>query len=331
MTDKKPQPGKKKVSSKVLSRQKHKRRRVLTFIRMCRYGIDNFVRNAWLTIAATGVMTITLLIIFVAASAHTVLTDTVGELRDKVDMSIYFKTDTPYEVGKNLIDQVEALASVKSATFISAEEAREDIIQQNRHDPDMLEAIKEATNRNPATLRVVVEDINNTDELRDFVETNRLVQEHIDSNRQPSFAGDRRSSIESIGKAVQFAQTAGVIASIVFVLISYLIIFNTIRMAIFNRKEEIYMMQLIGANRSFIRGPFLVEAIMYGLIAALIAVGLGTAGLYTIADTLIGYQISIQPTIDLIFTYWWVVVPSMVIIGALIGIVSSSLATRRYL
>ena len=57
--------------------------------------------------------------------------------------------------------------------------------------------------------------------------------------------------------------------------ISSLIIFNTIRMAIFNRKDEIQMMKLIGADRNFIRGPFIVEAIVYGFIAALIATWLG--------------------------------------------------------
>lgn len=331
MTDKPQQQGKKKVSSKVLGKQKYKRRRLLTFMRMCRYGVDNFMRNAWLTIAATGVMTITLVIIFVAVAAHTVLTDTVGDLRDKVDMSIYLKTETSDEIGKELIAQLEQLESVRSATFVSAEQAREEIIQQNRNDLDMLEAIKEATNRNPATLRVVVQDINDTAELREFTETNSLVKEYLDPNRQPSFAGDRRESIESIGKAVQFAQTTGIVASAIFVTISSLIIFNTIRMAIFNRKEEIYMMQLIGANRAFIRGPFLVEAIMYGFIAALVAVGLGSAGLYAISDTLTSYQISIQPTLNLLFMYWWAIVPAMVVIGALIGVISSSLATRRYL
>ena len=55
----------------------------------------------------------------------------------------------------------------------------------------------------------------------------------------------------------------------VFIIISALVVFDTIRMAIFNRKDEIQMMKLIGAERGFIRGPFIIESMMYGFIAAL--------------------------------------------------------------
>jgi len=110
-----------------------------------------------------------------------------------------------------------------------------------------------------------------------------------------------------------------------------LIIFNTIRMAIFNRKEEIQMMKLIGADKSFIRGPFVVEAIVYGFIAAIIATGLGVALLYGSAETLKSYQISVQPTIDIVTFYIGFVLLGMILTGAIIGVISSLLATRRYL
>lgn len=91
---------KRKLDAKAFSQQKRKRRQWLTFVRMCRYGVNNFSRNAWLTIAATAVMTITLLIIFVTLSARQVLVDTVDQIKDKVDMSIYVKTDTTNEQAK---------------------------------------------------------------------------------------------------------------------------------------------------------------------------------------------------------------------------------------
>ena len=102
-------------------------------------------------------------------------------------------------------------------------------------------------------------------------------------------------------------------------------------MAIFNRKEEIQMMKLIGADRSFIRGPFVVEAIVYGFIAAVIATGLGFAILYASSKTLESYQIAVQPTIDFVTFYAGFVLLGMIVIGAIIGVVSSLLATQRYL
>lgn len=322
---------KRKLDSKAFAKQKRSRRKWLTFIRMCRYGVNNFSRNAWLTIAATAVMTITLLIMFIAVSARSVLVETVSELRDKVDMSIYLKTDTNDSDANAIADQLEKLSSVRSVNYVSPAEARQIIAQENKNDIQYLDALNEATNKNPGILHVKVQDINNTSQLSNFVDTNTLLKKHIDLAYPPSFAGERKASIASIGRAVGFAEQVGIIASLIFVAISSLIIFNTIRMAIFNRKEEIQMMKLIGADSSFIRGPFVVEAIVYGFIAAVIATGLGMAILYGSAPTLASYQIAVQPTIDFATFYVGFVLLAMILAGAIIGIISSLLATRRYL
>lgn len=322
---------KKKIDSRVVSNQKHFRRQLLTFARVLKYGWDSFIRNSWLSVAATAVMTITLLIIFTTFVAQNILTDTVGDLRNKVDMSIYLKTDTTDKVGSDLTTELKKLSSVRSVTYINSAKAREQVAQANSSDSSVIAAINEATNKTPATLRVVVNDINNTTQLEHFVDTDALLKQNISPDYKPSFAGERRNTIQSIGRAVNFAQKVGIAAGLVFVIISALIIFNTIRMAIFNRKEEIQMMKLIGANQSFIRGPFLIEAVIYGFIAALIATGVGLFGLYKSSATLASYQISVQPTINLMTHDITIVVISMIAIGSLIGVVSSILATRRYL
>jgi cell division transport system permease protein len=320
-----------KSTSKALATKKHNKRRMLTFWRIIRYGTDSFVRNSWLSIAATAVMTITLLIVFTSLVTQNILNDTLGELRNKVDMSIYLKTETTDEVGNDLMNELEKLTSVKSVQYISAEEARAEIAKDNGDDPNVLAALNEATNNNPATLRVVVQDINDTSQLEKFVAENELVKQNINPDYKPSFAGERRNTIKTIGRAVNFAQVVGLIAASIFVVISSLIIFNTIRMAIFNRREEIQMMKLIGANQHFIRGPFLVEATIYGFIAAFISAGIGIWALYGSSKTLLSYQITAQPTIDLITRYVPLVIVGMMVVGAVIGIISSYLATRRYL
>jgi cell division transport system permease protein len=322
---------KRKLDSRAYAKQKQSRRKWLTFIRMCRYGVNNFSRNAWLSIAATAVMTITLLIVFTAVAARTILADSVGELRDKVDMSIYVKTETTQDQADKIVADLRTLSSVRSATYVSADDARAAFVLENRNDTQTLDAVNEANNKFPGTISVKVDDINDTSELRTFVTANPLLKQQIDPNREPSFAGERRTSIEAIGRAVGFAERVGIIASLIFVAISSLIIFNTIRMAIFNRKEEIQMMKLIGADKSFIRGPFLVEAIVYGFIAAIIATVLGFVGLYASSATLLSYGIAVQPTIDLATDYAGIVILGMILIGAMIGIISSLLATHRYL
>lgn len=311
--------------------QKNARRRWLTFMRMLRYGVNNITRNAWLTIAASAVMTITLLVIFTAVAARTVLMDTANEIKDRVNMSVYLQTDTTDEEAAAIEDSLSQLESVKSVTYISPAEAKAKFAEDNKSDADMLSALNEATNAFPGTLRVKIVDINDPSELRNFVRDNELVQEHIHPDRAPSFESDRSNAIGSIGRWVVFAERFGIGAAVLFIAISSLIIFNTIRMAIFNRKDEIQMMKLIGADRSFIRGPFIVEAVFYGLMAAIIATVVGIAVLYYSRDSLQSYGIQVETVVRFVTDYAVVTLIGMIIIGALIGVTSSLFATRRYL
>lgn len=320
-----------KAEPKALAQNKKTRRKWLTFVRMCRYGVNNFSRNLWLTVAATAVMTITLLIIFVTLAARQVLVDTVSTIKDRVDMSIYVKTDTTADDARRIKTQIEELSSVKAVTYISPQQARENFANDNKADAQTLDALNEATNKLPGTFRVNIQDINDPSQLDNFVKTNAIYKEHADPDRPASFSGERRSAIQNIGRWVQFAERAGIIASVVFIVISSLIVFNTIRMAIFNRKEEIQMMKLIGADRSFIRGPFIVEATVYGVIAAVLATVLGVVGLYASKDKLASYEVSVGSTVDGITMYIAFVLIAMIVVGALIGVISSLLATRKYL
>lgn len=322
---------KKSSEPKAFQQNRSARRKWLTFVRMCRYGINNFSRNAWLTIAATAVMTITLLIIFMTLVARQVLFDTVDTIKDRVDMSIYVKTDITAESVDNIKADLEKLSSVKSVVYVSPQQAREKFAQDNKSDLRTIEALSEAKNKFPGTFNVKIKDINDTKELENFVKSNSRYKEQSDPNQKPSFQGDRKKAIENIGIGIQFAERAGLIASVIFIVISSLIVFNTIRMAIFNRKEEIQMMKLIGADKSFIRGPFVVEAIVYGFIAAVLATALGVGALYAMKNTLLSAKIAIGPTIDNMTIYFPVVLLTMIAAGALIGIISSLLATRKYL
>jgi len=322
---------KKKVDAKTASKQKRHHRQWVTFMRMCRYGVNNFTRNAWLTVAATAIMTITLFVIFVSLISHNVLTNTVEDLRDKVTMSIYLKTDTTTENVEKLADDVRTLSDVTNVSIITPDQARDAFITDNKDNPSTLDAVKLANNQFPWTLSIKITDINDTSQLATFVKDNELLKANISAENPPSFAGDRRDAIEGIGKAANLAIQGGIVVSIVFVSISMLIIFNTIRMAIFNRREEIQMMKLIGAESSFIRGPFLVEAIVYGFFGAIIASGLGYGLLMVVKPSLIDAKVPIEQTVELVTFYAGFIVLGMIVVGAIIGVISSLLATRRYL
>ena len=322
---------KKDKNAKAFAQAKRHRRQWLAFVRMCRYGVNNFTRNAWLTIAATAVMTITLLIILLTVVAQNVLSDTAAEVGKNIDRSIYLKTGTTEQEAKPIMDDLRKLSNVESVSFVSSEAGRSKIAQENKADMGVLSALNEATNKIPATIRISLKDVNNTKQLVEFVNTNQPLKEYIDAARRPSFMGDRKAATDTIADWTAAAQKIGIGASVVFMAISMLIIFNTIRMAIFNRKDEIEMMKLIGADKNFIRGPFVVEAVVYGFIAAVIATGVGLAILYSARAGVGEWGLNIRPTLDMFTMYIGFVLLGMIALGAIIGMISSFLATRRYL
>ena len=320
-----------KDTARALMQQKRRRRQWLAFVRICRYGVNNFSRNAWLTVAATLVMTITLLIVFTTFVAQRSLADTAQAINKDIDRSIYLRPDVSEERAQPVLVSLRRLSNVESVRFISTEEAKEQFAKANKDDEAKLNALKEATNSLPATIRITLHDNNDTSQLIDFVNTNSALKPLISATQTPTFMSQRRNGTTRIAEWTHMSQKAGVAASVLFIAISFLIIFNTIRMAIFNRRDEIEMMKLIGADRGFIRGPFLVEAVVYGVIAAVIATTLGIITLFLSGNSLKKWGVALQPTIDMAASYWWLIALVMMALGACIGVISSLVATRRYL
>ena len=319
-----------KQNTKVLRVRKQRRRQLLTMMRIFRYGVNNFTRNAWLTIAATAVMTVTLVSIFITVAAQDILQRTVTNVTDNVSMSIYLKVDTSKDDVQPVINAIRELPSVRQIAFTSSDQARQKQIDENKSDASYIEAIGTATNQLPASISVWVKDLNDTKDLNDLVKTDGTLQEYINPSFPPTNLGTSKDTIKTIGSWLGAAQKIGWVVSAVFTVLSILVIFNTIRMAIFSRKEEIQMMKLIGASRGFIRGPFVVEAVVYGFIGAVLGTGIGY-GVLLIASEKIGSVINVGATVQLATSYIGLLLVGMIILGATFGILSSLLATRRYL
>ncbi len=305
------------------------RRKWITFLRIFHYGLHNFTRNAWLSTAATAVMTVTLLIIITTITARMIFSDTIQQVRQKIDVSVYLKDDAePTDVNR-FANELKRVPIVTSVEYVSKEQAREIFRQQNKGELAELEALGELKgNPFPASLRIKTKDPNKLEELNTII--NKAENNQLQSD-PPSNSGERKAAIDSIARVSQFSETAGFVAAIIFVIISVMIIFNTIRMAIFNRKDEIEMMKLIGAEKSFIRGPFIVEAALYGALAAALSLVIIYALLLTRAGDLARYEIEVTNTLNFFKTWPILIIPAQMIIGMVIGVFSSLLAMRRYL
>ncbi len=120
--------------------------------------------------------------------------------------------------------------------------------------------------------------------------------------------------------------------SVIFIIIAILIIFNTIRIAIYARRDEIEIMKLVGATSWFIRGPFVIEAIFYGVIATVVNFFIFYPILYLISQSLIAYVGEYGANPFVFYNHNLVLIlPVQLLMGILLGVVSSFIALRRYL
>lgn len=305
--------------------------------RVFKYGAISFTRNVWLSVAAALVMTVTLIILFVTVVASAILASTADAMREKIDITIYFKPGTPETVLSEMSNTMSADQNVRSVGVSSSEEEYQKIVDENQENEEIMKLLDDDTMREltisgtSATMRIKVFDVNDLSSIKDIVSKDRTFLTYLDQTQPPTYDVNR-AEIETITSWANVARNGGIILSIVFMAISILVIFNTIRMAIFSRREEIYMMKLVGADNGFIRGPFLIEAQICGIISGILATTLGYIGYHALAPHLENYGINISDINGILETNWlFVVYLVIVLVGIAIGTISSSLAIRKYL
>lgn len=308
-----------------------KHRRTTTFLRILRTAAQNFIRNAWLSIAAMAVMVITLSTVLFSLIASATFTNTIDTITDRIDISVYLVDSIDESTRQKLTDDLKAIDNIESVEYVSKDEALESYKKANQDDPELLAAISQTDNPLPASLRLKPVDVNKIDEIRTFLEQPDVAKLQSDKT---SYSGDRKVAIDKIASATHFFQRVGFIGVIVFTIISMLIIFNTIQMAIFNRRDELTIMRLLGAGTWFIRGPFIAETVYYGIVSAVLAVTM-LGALFSVAATAL--EASSLGILDIKFANqyyvanYWAILAGLIGLGVLIGATSSYIATHRYL
>jgi cell division transport system permease protein len=303
----------------------------ITLERIIKNGFVNFGRNIWLAVAAVAMMAITLTILLFAIIANATFTHTIGDLISHIDVVEYLKDNiTPTQREKQM-NELKNLPNVASVKYTSKNDALKAYEKLNANNPTLLAAISETDNPLPASITIKPLDPNKLQDIQDFL--NKPAQKTLQSD-PTSYSGDRKAAIDKITSATHFFQQAGVIGIITFIIISMLIIFNTIRMAIFNRRDELVIMRLLGASTAYIRGPFVVETMLYGAVAAAISLVVCWS-LFKVASSTL--QASSLGLLDISYSsnyfnkHLAAILTIQIMVGILIGAASSLIATRRYL
>lgn len=315
--------------------------KIRTVSRIIKYGASGFKRNIWLSAAATLVMTFTLVLLFVTVIASVVLSSTADIMREKIDITIFFKPGTDMIVLDSMASTMRQDPNIKSVVVADSAAEYKAFLEEKKQkkEKDILQTLEIdgmeeiMLNSMHATMRIKVKDSSKEqlDKIRYVASTDEEFIENLDASRPATYDANNQA-ISTITSWANIAKNGGLILSALFLAISVLVIFNTIRMAIFSRREEIYMEKLVGADNNFIRGPFLVEAVMSGILAGILASGIGYTAYRILAPKLAEYDIDISVVSGVLDTNWIIAVFAvMIVLGAIIGLISARLAVRKYL
>ncbi len=299
------------------------------FKRILRSGLTDFWRNSFVSLASIMVLTITLFIIGALMFLNGLVGNFISYVKDKVDVNVYFSTTAPEDAILAVQKDLEALPEVASVTYTSRDEALTAFKARHQDDQLTLQALNELSD-NPlgATFAIKAKDPSQYESIAQFLDARSQNADGTALIDKVNYA-QNKTIIDQLNKIIKYVGRLGVFIIAIFSIASILITFNTIRLAIYTSREEISVMRLVGASNAYIRGPFVFEGMLYGIIAAAITLAafypitwwLRTTTLTVFNGDIFSYYAS------QFLVFFAVLVGSGVVLGAL----SSWLAVRKYL
>ncbi len=294
--------------------------------RIIQFGSKGFRRNGWLSTATVAITTLALMM-FVGLMLFSVMTQqAVASIQDKIDISVYFKNDTSEDQILSVKQSLENLSEVKGVNYVSSDKALEHFKATHKDDQMISQAINEL-NANPfqASLSIKAQKPDQYASIAQYLSVSTL-SNLIDN---VSYAKNQ-VVIDRLARIIDTANKAGLGLIILLSLIAGLVVFNTVRLAIYSNREEIGIMRVVGASNILVRGPYMVEGVISGAIAAVTSLIVIAPGLFLISP----YLAVFIPGLDIFqyfITHFLVLLGYQLLFGIGIGALSSFVAVRRYL
>lgn len=294
--------------------------------RIIKYGLQGFWRNGWLSTTTILIMVLAL-IVFEGLIIFNILAETARQsVQDKIDISVYFKLNTSEDDILKIKNSLETLSEVKTVEYISRDEAMA-IFQERHKDEELISQALNELEENPLAASLNIK--------AHHPEEYAAIAGHLDDDSLKNSISkvtyaQNAVVINRLTKIINVSKKVVLILTIFLAFIAAVVTFNTIRLAIYSNREEIGIMRFVGASNAFVRGPYMVEGIIYGLIASLLSILILAPIVYFAApyieifvsgSNLWNYFIS---NLAKLFGY-------QMIFGVALGAVSSFIAIRKYL
>lgn len=295
-----------------------------------RAGFVGFWRNAYVSLASVFVITVALFVIGSTMFVDQLLTTSLSTLQQKVDINVYFVPSATQDDIDAIRTAVAALPDVATVTYTSREEALEEYRARNQNDEIAMQALAELDD-NPlgANLAIQARETSQYESIARFLEEKReLAAAQTPIIDEINYARNKES-IDTLTSIIGAVEQASFAVMLVLIIAAVLITFNTIRLAIYTAREEISIMRLVGASNMFIRGPFMLQGVMYGFVAGVLSLLIFypiLVWLGPLTETFFEFNLFTYFVSN--FSYIFGV---LIGIGVVLGLVSSLLAVARYL
>jgi len=298
---------------------------ITTIFRITRYGFKNFIRNGWLSTATVAVMLLALMFFLGLILFRFVTISALDSVKDKIDISVYFNISTSEDEILRIKEIIGKLEEVKEVSYVSRDKALLNF--KEKHQGDAASEALDELDDNPflASLNVKANDPSQYVIIASYLENgsfNGIIEKVTYAQNQ--------LVIERLSTIVSNVNKAGLALTIILAIIAILVAFNTIWLAMYSNREEIGIMRLVGASNTYIRGPYIVEGIIYGLIAGIVSIIIAIPIVIAASP----WMNRIASDIDLsgyFFSDIFMFLVYQIIFGILLGSVSSFIAIRRYL
>lgn len=301
--------------------------RLITLKRIIKTGLCNFWRNGWLTSVTISIIAFTLLIVGSLLFLNTAANITLDALAEKIDISVYFKPGTNEDEIFKIKNELARLPEIQNIRYVSQEQALMRFREKHKDNTLIHQSLLEL-DQNPleAALNIQAKEASLYSAIVSFLETSQFKPLISNINYQEN----KKDIIERFTLISKSMRTGALILSLAFAVIALLVAFNAIRLAIYDSRQEVEIMRLVGAKNWFIRGPFVVSGLLYGFFGAVICLILLYAGLNIASPQLTAFV----PQLDLVWyfhNHLALVLGLIFSSGIILGVLSSLIAIRKYL
>lgn len=298
----------------------------VSLFRIIKFSLQDISRNMWLSVVTVIILVLALFSINMLVVVKVVSDTAISAVKEKVDVNLYVKPDAPENEIMSLKSKLENLSQVKSVEYVSKRKALESFRDQNINNPEVMQALQLLEN-NPLTPNLVIKP-QNPDNIDTLIgELNKIENPIIESK---NFLNHKKI-LQRIKSITDKVNAAGMVVSLIFVLITLLVIYNAVRVAIYTHHQEITIMRLVGASSWFIYFPFLLSSIIYTLFGVLLIIGLFYPFLSLLQPYLEAFFVGYDFNIVTYFNANFVKIFGVQFLGiAAVNILASLIAIRKY-